>query len=286
MNSFAYNSTDDDLLKAAESILQGSLQEAQKLASLSLHQLKTRFASLGNQIDYLEDKKGFAPEELKAEFRAIDAEIKSRKNMKEGAEDFYSQKMIKNQLQTIVRNSNACLEMIEAGRKFPEWAQSEIAVAEDGIVSVTEFMQSHSDGAALDEASFNMGTATITSPGHTLDGKTANIFHKFDDGRINVQYRKSNKKGDVVNMTLKKGQYKLDEGAEIDKNFKMLTDYSSKLSQLISMTGGASTPIGRILIDELGAAAKQKLSSVRSKLVDAEEEFDALGADYSAKTSK
>jgi hypothetical protein len=28
MNSFAYNSTGDDLLKAAESILQGSLQEA------------------------------------------------------------------------------------------------------------------------------------------------------------------------------------------------------------------------------------------------------------------
>jgi hypothetical protein len=66
----------------------------------------------------------------------------------------------------------------------------------------------------------------------------------------------------------------------------MLMDYSSKLSQLISMTGGASTPISRILIDELGATAKQKLSSVRNKLVDAEDEFNALGADYSAKTSK
>jgi hypothetical protein len=43
--------------------------------------------------------------------------------------------------------------MIEDDREFPEWAQSEIAVAEDGIVSVTEFMESHtSDGAKLEEA--------------------------------------------------------------------------------------------------------------------------------------
>ena len=65
--------------------------------------------------------------------------------LKEGVEDFYSQKMIKNQLNTIVRNSTTCLQMIEAGREFPEWAQSEIAVAEDGIVSVAEFMESHHD---------------------------------------------------------------------------------------------------------------------------------------------
>jgi hypothetical protein len=63
--------------------------------------------------------------------------------LKEGVEDFHSQKMIKNQLNTIVRNSTTCLTMIEAGREFPEWAQSEIAVAEAGIVSVTEFMESH-----------------------------------------------------------------------------------------------------------------------------------------------
>jgi hypothetical protein len=128
------------------------LEEAKdyKLKSLPLAQLVSRKKTLENQIGYLEDKQGFAPEELKAEFRAIDAEIESRKSMKEGDEGFYSQKMIKNQLQTIVRNANACLQMIESGRKFPEWAQSEIAVAEDGVVSVTEFMQSHSDGTKLD----------------------------------------------------------------------------------------------------------------------------------------
>jgi len=67
-------------------------------------------------------------------------------------EDFYAQKMIKNQLTTIVRNSNECLKMVEDGHEFPEWAQSEIAVAEEGIVSVTEFMQSHNSGKEKTES--------------------------------------------------------------------------------------------------------------------------------------
>ena len=202
----------------------------------------------------------------------------SNKDVKEGDEGFYSQKMIKNQLQTIVRNSNTCLQMIEDDREFPEWAQSEIAVAEDGIVSVTEFMQSHnSDKKEIDEAgpetkytfinairhaqkmgntslvktttsnfkawaeknkamndpdvveyiydfdemelheapsSFKMGTATITKSGHFMDGKQVDIFHKFDDGRINAQYRKNDSKGRMVhNMTLKPDEYKLDEAS-------------------------------------------------------------------------
>lgn len=58
--------------------------------------------------------------------------------------------------------------------------------------------------------SYGMGTATITAPGNKLHGKQVSVFHKFDDGRLNVQYAKSDKKGDVLNLTLNKGQYKLD----------------------------------------------------------------------------
>lgn len=58
-----------------------------------------------------------------------------------------------------------------------------------------------------------MGTATITAPGNKLHGKQVSIFHKFDDGRLNVQYAKSDKKGDVQNLTLQNNQYKLDEAA-------------------------------------------------------------------------
>jgi hypothetical protein len=155
--------------------------------------------------------------------------------LKEGVEDFYSQKMIKNQLNTIVRNSTTCLNMIEAGREFPEWAQSEIAVAEDGIVSVTEFMESHQtalgEDSKLDEAQ-NMGTATIVDTGNKsgLDGKKVNIFHKFDDGRINIQYKQSDRKGDVRNLTLNKGQYKLNE-AVTTTNIKKLIDDIDDLSK-------------------------------------------------------
>lgn len=58
--------------------------------------------------------------------------------------------------------------------------------------------------------SYGMGTATITAPGNKLHGKQVSVFHKFDDGRLNVQFAKSDKKGDVLNLTLNKGQYKLD----------------------------------------------------------------------------
>jgi len=70
----------------------------------------------------------------------------------------------------------------------------------------------------LDEATgtHSLGTVTITAPENTLHGKTANIFHKFPDGRINVQHRKSDKKGDVINLTLKKGEYKLDEAVDLE----------------------------------------------------------------------
>jgi hypothetical protein len=61
------------------------------------------------------------------------------------------------------------------------------------------------------EESDNLGTATIVAPGNKYHGKTVRVFHKFDDGRINVQYKKSDKKGDLVNLTLNKGQYKLEE---------------------------------------------------------------------------
>jgi hypothetical protein len=69
----------------------------------------------------------------------------------------------------------------------------------------------------LDEATNDLGTATIVAPSHEYHGKTVRIFHKFDDGRINVQYKKSNKKGDLINLTLKKGQYKLDESSIQEK---------------------------------------------------------------------
>lgn len=64
------------------------------------------------------------------------------------------------------------------------------------------------------EEAFDGSTLTIHSPGHRLHGKTAYIFHRHEDGRINAQIRNSHKKGDVTNLTLKPGQFKLNEDSQ------------------------------------------------------------------------
>ena len=88
-------------------------------------------------------------------------------------------------------------------------------------------MKSFKEDTAVEEevsieegnGSYNMGTATITAPGNKLNGKQVSIFHKFDDGRLNVQYAKSDKKGDVLNLTLNKGQYKVNESVELEEAY-------------------------------------------------------------------
>lgn len=72
------------------------------------------------------------------------------------------------------------------------------------------------------EESWNMGQVTIHSPGHRLHGKKADIFHKHEDGKVNVQIRHSDKKGDLTNLTLKPNQFKMNEETE------QLQEYQSK----------------------------------------------------------
>lgn len=58
------------------------------------------------------------------------------------------------------------------------------------------------------QESFGKGQVTIHMPGYPMHGKKADVFHRHDDGRVNVQIRHSNKRGDVSNVTLGKDQYK------------------------------------------------------------------------------
>jgi hypothetical protein len=80
----------------------------------------------------------------------------------------------------------------------------------------------------------NVGTATITAPGNKLHGKRVSIFHKFDDGRLNVQYAKSDKKGDVLNLTLNKGQYKIEEDAELEEAY---TTKNASVRKVMALVG-------------------------------------------------
>jgi len=56
------------------------------MTNTNTQELQARLNTLDNQIDYLEDKQGFAPKALKQEFRALKAEIEKR----ESAEHYHN----------------------------------------------------------------------------------------------------------------------------------------------------------------------------------------------------
>ena len=59
----------------------------------------------------------------------------------------------------------------------------------------------------------------IHVPGNIHHGKKARVFYKHPDGRINVQLRHSQKKGDIDNFTLKPGNFKpiKEEAEQVDE---------------------------------------------------------------------
>ena len=80
-----------------------------------------------------------------------------------------------------------------------EATQSELKEFQLQIESYLSFLTEENDYAWKTEV-------TIDKPGHKLHGKKATVFHKHDDGRMNVQVRQGFR--DVNNYTLKKGEYK------------------------------------------------------------------------------
>jgi hypothetical protein len=88
---------------------------------------------------------------MKNSLTLLEAAHKLLHNKMHEEEDFHSQRMISNQLSSLIRNASELKEMIDNDAEFPEWAQSEIAVAQSNIADVTNFMISNSE-EKLDEA--------------------------------------------------------------------------------------------------------------------------------------
>lgn len=80
-----------------------------------------------------------------------------------------------------------------------EAAQSELKEFRSQIENYLSFLMEENDYRWKTEV-------TIDKPGHRLHGKKATVFHKHDDGRVNVQLRQGFR--DVHNLTLKPDQYK------------------------------------------------------------------------------
>jgi len=54
----------------------------------------------------------------------------------------YEGDMVKSSLKTIIRNAQTLHDMLSEDTNLPEWVQSKITLAEDYIVSATQYMQS------------------------------------------------------------------------------------------------------------------------------------------------
>jgi hypothetical protein len=80
-----------------------------------------------------------------------------------------------------------------------EASQSELKEFRTQIANYLGFLTEENDYAWKTEV-------TIHKPGHKLHGQKATVFHKHDDGRMNVQVRRGFR--DVDNFTLKKDEYK------------------------------------------------------------------------------
>ncbi len=90
---------------------------------------------------------------MKNSLTLLEAAHKLLHNKMHEEEDFHSQRMISNQLSSLIRNASELKEMIDNDAEFPEWAQSEIAVAQSNIADVTNFMISNSEEKLDDEIS-------------------------------------------------------------------------------------------------------------------------------------
>ena len=80
-----------------------------------------------------------------------------------------------------------------------EASQSELKEFRTQIEHYLSFLMEENDYAWKTEV-------TIDKPGHKLHGQKATVFHKHDDGRVNVQVRRGLR--DVNNYTLGKDEYK------------------------------------------------------------------------------
>ena len=81
----------------------------------------------------------------------------------------------------------------------------------------------------------------IHAPGNKHHGKKARVFHKHDDGRINVQLKHSSKKGDVSNFTLQPQQF---TPTEVKEEAEIIREISAKAVDSYREKAYAQQPAG------------------------------------------
>ena len=105
------------------------------------------------------------------------------KEAKEKTEYDYEGDMARGQLRSIIMNAQRVHDMLEDNDNLPEWVQSKITLAEDYISTVSNYMSSEIDEAALNELSKN-----------TLQNYKVAGHKKFDSIRNNTDANSMAKK--------------------------------------------------------------------------------------------
>lgn len=96
------------------------------------------------------------------------------KNDVDAGEYDYEGDMARIQLQTLVRNSQELVDLLEPNDNLPEWVQSKITLAQDYISSVRDYLISRDD---LGEAKYHGRTVALNKP-MAGDVKKSKVFVK------------------------------------------------------------------------------------------------------------
>ena len=138
------------------------------------------------------------------------------------------------------------------------------------------------------EESFGKGQVTIHSPGHPLHGKTGDVFHRHDDGRVNVQIRHSNRKGDVTNLTLGKDQYKeVTKEAVDDKDLPFTPDAKKTKPSTPGKYGSAYSTVRHLARQAMQKQAQKMKKEEGGKIsVTEEEQLDEKSAQARANKAR
>lgn len=72
----------------------------------------------------------------------------------------------------------------------------------------------------MENSKFKMGTVTLRKAGSKLNAKICEVFHRYDDGRVNAQFTKAD--GSTVNLTLQVEEFVNNE------------EYLSKLDEAVA----------------------------------------------------
>ena len=158
-----------------------------------------------------------------------DSSLDEKKNVM----DYEEPHMTKNQLRSLIYNANDLLEMLSDDPELPEWVEAKITLAEDYILSVTNFMRNELNENVINEKS---------SAWQRKEGKS-------ESGGLNKKgiesYRRENP-GSKLSLAVTTKPSKLKKGSKAAKRRKSFCSRMSGMKAKLTGSKKARDPNSRI----------------------------------------